>query len=329
MYYPDQARYAQMAAAELGFEFIDLDENNGYLFAISDGRNRVLSGAGWICSYPINNAASYGISRDKAHTKAVLMAGGIKVIHGNHFFVSPSDAALRNPGHELHDAYPFAAQIGYPVFCKPNHGARGDYAERITDEPSLRNYVNRLPSVYDAFLIEQVIQGDEYRVVLQDRRPIYYALKRPPHLIGNGVDDLSQLLDSINRSLAGTRVSAYPASAATATGLSLSYIPSLGEKILLIGRQNLSALGEIDLLETNIPGPLYDIAAACCTAIGIRLGAVDIFDTSAKRDLSELVVIEVNGNPTLKALEQAGRLDIIITIWKDMLIELLSADGQK
>jgi D-alanine-D-alanine ligase-like ATP-grasp enzyme len=325
MYYPDQARYAQMAAGELGFEFLDLDENNGYLFAISDGRNRVLSGAGWICSYPINNAASYGISRDKAHTKAVLRASGIKVIHGNHFFVSTSYSALRNPGHEIGDAYLFAAQIGYPVFCKPNHGARGDYAERITDEPSLRGYVNRLPLVYDAFLIEQVVQGDEYRVMLQDCRPIYYALKRPPHLIGNGVDDISRLLTSVNLSLIGTGVSSSPISAATATGLSLAYVPLLGEKIPLIGRQNLSALGGIDRLETNIPEPLYKIAAACCTAIGIRLGAVDVFDTSAKGDLSELVVIEVNGNPTLKALEQAGRLDIIVTIWKEMLIELLGS----
>jgi hypothetical protein len=37
------------------------------------------------------------------------------------------------------------------------------------------------------------------------------------------------------------------------------------------------------------------------------------------------VVIEVNGNPGLKTLELAGRMDLVHAIWTDMLIEMLDA----
>lgn len=323
MYYPDQARYAQIAAAALGLGFVDLDDGNGYVFAIVGKTRRVLSGGGWICSYPVNNASSYNISRDKAHTKSVLRQSFIKVIHGNHFFTSQSHAALRNPGHELADALPFATALGFPVFCKPNSGARGDCAELVINAEGLLEYIERFPPAYDALLIERVMKGDEYRVLMYDAEPIYYVLKRPPSITGDGIAPLSALLETTNRSLAGTGVSPYPISAVLASGFTPDYIPSAGEVVPLVGRQNLSALGGVDRLDTNVPEPLYKIARASCQAVGLRVGAVDIFDTSAKRDLSELTVIEVNGNPTLKALESYGRLDLIIKIWKSMLIELM------
>ena len=51
MVYPDQARYARLAAEKLGLEFVDLDDGDGYVFAIQSGARRILSGAGWICTW--------------------------------------------------------------------------------------------------------------------------------------------------------------------------------------------------------------------------------------------------------------------------------------
>jgi len=324
MVYPDQARYARLAAERLGLEFVDLDDGNGYVFAIRSGSRRILSGAGWVCSYPINNASSYLISRDKAHTKSILRHTGIATIPGQHFFNTSTYQALRNPGHEARDAAAFAAGIGFPVFCKPNFGARGDYAELIGDPLSLTDYMKRLPQSYDAFLIEQVIRGDEYRVLVHDDKPVYYARKRPPHLLGDGVHTLSELLDVANASLAGTGVSPYPASSVSSAGFALGYRPGHGEAVNLVGRQNLSALGGVPILDTEVPAPLGRLARDACRALGLQLGAVDAFDTSDNHDLSGLVVIEVNGNPTLKALEESGRLDIIVDIWVSMIRELLA-----
>jgi len=59
-------------------------------------------------------------------------------------------------------------------------------------------------------------------------------------------------------------------------------------------------------------------------AIGLRVGAVDLFDSSPTGDFSDLVVIEVNGNPGLRTLELAGRDDLIRAIWISMYEECLS-----
>ena len=66
------------------------------------------------------------------------------------------------------------------------------------------------------------------------------------------------------------------------------------------------------------------MAIAAVAAVGLRVGAVDLFDQSSSGDFSDLVVIEVNGNPGLRTLELAGREDLIRTIWISMYEECLS-----
>jgi len=324
MFYPDQARYARLAAESLGLSFTDLDGGNGYVFAVSDGARRVLAGAGLICSYPVNSASSFNISRDKAHTKSVLRHAGMATIEGRHFFLSDSHAALRNPGHEPADALQFAQALGFPVFCKPNRGARGDFAEHVADATALTSYMGRVAQKYDSFLIEPVVSGIEYRVLLYRSTPICYVRKTPPCLVGDGLHTVLELLARLNLSIKGIGVSPYPVSAIVAGGVEVSYVAAIGERIPIVGRQNLTAAGGIDHLDTNVPEALYRIAVGACAAVGLCVGAVDIFDVSIARDLSDLVVIEVNGNPALKSLELSGRIDVIVDLWKRMLLEQLS-----
>ncbi len=322
-FYPDTTRYAKLAAIELGFDFADLDNGNGYLFEITGNGRRLLSGAGAVCAYPINNASSYTIARDKAHTKSVLAQHHVRVIPGRHFFVSADYSLLRNPGHETADAIAYAISIGFPIFCKPLLGGRGNYAETICDLRELQDYMARLGRRYDGFLIEPLIRGDEYRVIVFDGESICYSLKGASSITGDGRNTAQQLLESLNASLEGTGISPYPASALTLSDVNPKEVPEAGATIPLAGRRNLSALGEIESLNTKVPQELEHLAATACRALSLRFGAVDIFDASMKHDRSELVVIEVNANPGLTGLERAGRLDLVLTIWKSMIVEFL------
>jgi glutathione synthase/RimK-type ligase-like ATP-grasp enzyme len=322
-YYPGQAKYAKLAAAQLGAEFIDLDNGNGYVFRVVKNGRSFTSGAGLICSYPINTASSFGISRDKAHTNAILRHYGIPCIDGRHFFVSSAYAALRNPGHEREDAFRYAAERGYPLFCKPLTGARGDFAEIVLDEDGLADYIERVGGKYHGFLIEPIVSGDEYRVLICDRAPVYFAMKKRPEIVGDGRRTLQELIDTVNASLAGKGVSAFPRSSITASGFRPDYVPGEAEVVPLSGRQNLSVTGGVTTLDTEVPSCLADLSVAACEAVGLRLGAVDIFDISERRDMSSLMVIEVNGNPALNALEASGRSDIILALWLRMIREFL------
>lgn len=314
---PDSARYARDAAEATGARFEDLDGGNGYLFRISRDGKSVLGGGGNVCAYPVNNATAYTISRDKAHTKAVLSAHGIPVIPGELFFAHQRRAALRAPGHEAVDAIRLAEARGYPVFCKPNHGSRGTYAEIVASPEALRDYIARVAADFESFLIEPVLNGAEHRVFIQDGRPIFHATKGAPTLIGDGVSTLAQLLAAQNDLVTRGGVSILPVSVLGARDPQ-SVLPA-GVRVPLPGRRNLSAAGAIEAVSETVPAALAQPALAAVQALGLNLGAVDMFDLSPAADFTDIVVIEVNGNPGLRTLELAGRSDLIRTIWTNLL----------
>lgn len=314
---PDSARYARDAAELIGARYEDLDGGEGYLFRVSRGKSFVLSGGGNVCAYPLNSASAYTISRDKWHTKAVLADAGLTVIPGGLFFAHTQRAALRSPGREAADAHRFAFNMGYPLFTKPNHGSRGTFAEIITSPDALDDYVVRIAPHFESFLIEPVLRGAEHRVFVQDGRAIFQSTKATPSLVGDGRATLADLLTALNAEIERDGVSPYPAT--TLAHRDPNQVLAAGERLALPGRRNLSAAGVVEQVSDQPAPQLAKIAVAAVHALGLRIGAVDLFDLSPERDYSDLVIIEVNGNPGLRTLELAGRMDLIRAIWTSML----------
>lgn len=321
MLLPDPARYARDAAEVIGAVFDDLDNGGGYLFRISKNGRSVLAGAGSVASFPVNSATAVSIARDKAHAKTVLRHAGLPVIPGGLFFAHDRRKALRAPGREAADAVVFAEGLGFPVFCKPNTGARGNFAEIVTTPDALLNYAERVAVEFESFLVEPIVSGVEHRVLVHDGRALFHATKAPAHLTGDGVRTLAELLDASNALLEGTGISSYPQKAISAAGLDPAAIPPAGARIDLPGRRNLSSSGDIAHFGADVPAPLRDLAVAATEAIGLRVAGVDIFDLGE----AGLVVLEVNGNPGLKSAELAGRYDLIVSLWTAMLRECLEA----
>ncbi len=324
MTHPDFARYASAAAARIGAEFALLDAG-GYLFRITRGGRSVLSGAGGVCGYPVNSATAVAIARDKAHAAAVLAAAGLPVISGALFFAHARRAALRAPGREIADALRHAATLGYPVFAKPNLGALGNLAEIIPDEAALKDWIARAAPEFESFLIQPVVHGEEHRVVVKDGAPVFHAARGASALTGDGVSTMAALLARANASLDGTGVSPWPDTLLPLTGHAASYIPPKDARVALPGRRNLAASGEAAHVSLTPPPQLSNLAIAATRALNLRIAAVDMFDVSPARALSQMVVIEVNGNPGLRLLELGGHDTIAISLWADMLNECLEA----
>ncbi|MBI1340033.1 hypothetical protein GC169_07475 [bacterium] len=322
---PDHTRHAREAARAIGADFHDLDAGEGSLFRISRGGRAIVLGAGSVSAFPLNTAASFSIARDKAYTKAALQSIGLPVIEGRLFFATARRAALRRPGREASDAAPYAARLGWPVFAKPNTGSRGDFAEIISSAADLADYIERIAPAYEAFLIERLVAGDEYRVLVKDGVALFAARKAAPCLIGDGTASIAALFEGDNARLGARALSTHRPSALALSGETAPHrIPANGERIPLAGRRNLSSAGDIDDFTLTPAPPLARLAIASVQAIGLRFGGVDIFDSSPRQDLSQLVVIEVNGNPGLKTLELQGRADLVLDLWRGMLEEALS-----
>ncbi|HEV7690974.1 MAG TPA: hypothetical protein VGO52_09135 [Hyphomonadaceae bacterium] len=318
----DPARYAADAAQAVGAVFEDLDNGAGYLFRVSKAGRSIVAGAGSVCSFPVNSATAFTLSRDKAHTKTVLSAAGIPVIPGGLFFAHKRRAGLRGPGREIEDARAFAARLGYPVFVKPNHGSRGNFAEIVRSDAQLADYTARVAVEFESFLVEPMMDGAEHRVMIHDGRVLFHSVKQTPDLVGDGRRTLSELLAEFNAQLTEQGISPYPASILAGKD---GQVLASGAVITLPGRRNLSAAGTLERISLEAPPVLADLSARAVAALGLRIGAVDLFDLSGPRDLSRLAVIEVNGNPGLRTLELAGRMDLIRGIWVAMLNELLEA----
>jgi glutathione synthase/RimK-type ligase-like ATP-grasp enzyme len=322
--YPNQTSFVTRACAALGLSFTDLDNGGGYLFAVSDGTREFVSGGGAICTWPLNSAPAFGISRDKHHCNAVLIRAGLPVIPGQLFFLKEELAKLREPGRERTDALAAFAAHEKPVFCKPNQGSRGDFAEIVADDAAFRDYIGRVRARYDAILLQPVLAGDEYRVFCLDGEAVFATHKAEFRLVGDGAKPLRQLLRDRNLAFEGSGISAIAeenalTALAVRHGHSGGYIPATGETIALPGRRNLSAGGDVENFTTDVPPPLADIALRATASVGLRIAGIDLFDTSPARDLSQLVIIEVNGNPAIASLAGIGRDDVIDRIWQTVL----------
>jgi D-alanine-D-alanine ligase-like ATP-grasp enzyme len=325
-YYPAQARYAQRAARKAGAVFTDLDNGNGYLFEISKNGRRFLSGCGSVCSCPVNSATAVSVARDKAHTKTVLARAGLPYVPGRLFFCCEKYKALQPPGHSKADSLLYAQTLGFPVFCKPNKGAEGDFAEMITSAKALEDYIARVSAEYDGFLVEPCLEGTENRVFVKDGKPLFLTHKSPLYLCGTGRDTLAALLYQLNQSFAGRGISLYETAIIVNSGYDPDYVPAQGEKIILKGRKNISAGGHVDKVDTVIPATWADIAVRAVAAVGLRLGAADFMIPLHGDRAGQLLILEVNGNPSLYSLEKNGMDDMIDDIWISMIDEILTDD---
>ena len=327
--YPDQARYVSRVCAQLGLTFSDLDYGRGYLFSVTDGSSTLVTGAGQICTYPLNSAAAFGISVDKAHTNTVLSRSGIPVIPSRLYFITETHAKLRPSDQAMSDALAAVSTTALPVFCKPNSGSRGDFAELIYSVPQFREYLDRVRCRYNTILIQPVISGTEYRIFCVNDTPVFYAKKAEFCLTGDGAANLGALIREQNERLFGYGISLMNLSSMmeyliAEHNYSSEFIPALGQKIVLPGRRNLSAGTEVAAFSTEVPTALARLAGRAMAAVGLRVSGVDIFDVSPGNDLSDLVVIEVNGNPSISSLSRLGRDDVIDHIWRTVLTSYFS-----
>ncbi len=306
--FTSHARHAAHAAASLGWSWRALDGDEGYLFEISDGARRAVLAAGSATPFALNHAAGYSIARDKAFTAAALEHAGVATIPSRLFFLTNRHAEQRAPGGERADALAYAAAAHYPLFAKPNAGARGEHAEIIADANAFADYLGRLAPSVEAVVVQPLVRGREYRVGVLDGEALFAYAKTAPFVVGDGLASLAALHAGDNR---GAACFEDESGAALAPGTILA--PGACARVL--GPANRAVGGGAEDFAAPAPAPLSACALRAAAVLGLRLAGVDIFDVSPARDLSDLVVIEVNASPAFATLEELGRDDLIERIW--------------
>ncbi|MEZ5956953.1 MAG: hypothetical protein R3C27_07070 [Hyphomonadaceae bacterium] len=308
-----QARYAQRAAEACGYVFRSLDGADGYLFEVRDGARAATFAAGAGTPYALNDARSASIARDKAFCAEVLRLAGVPVLPGRMFFATTRWADMRSPGREPEDARAFASSAEYPLFCKPLSASNGLYAEVIESAEAFEDYLSRVSHEHFAILIQPYVRAVEHRVFVLNGCALFSYRKLSPRVVGDGLRSLAELVAALPREPEAPPLK--PRGRDLRGHLLASTdVLNVNEVVVLEGPANRAAGGGADSVRDGAPETMARVAIAAASAVGLQLAAVDLFDLSG--DGADLAVIEVNSNPMIATLEESGRWDLIIEIWR-------------
>lgn len=321
--WPDHARYLEAAAARFGVPFTLLDAEGGTLVRVGEGpRGAVVATVGRTCVYPLNRASAMALATDKRFTRVALDAAGVDNLGGEHFFLDPRLRGLRGPGREVDDARAFMAARGHVGFCKPLAGSRGDFAERVSDRASFDAWLARVATAHDAILLQDIFEGDEYRVFLLDDDVVFVMQRFAPELVGDGARTLAALHAERRELLerAGLSPPVLRERSKTDAGRSVraDAVLARGERVRLDDRRNFSAGARTRLVSLeDAPTGAVALARRAREALGLRVAGVDVMVTEGGPR-----IIEVNGNPSVASLEDAGHASIILDLWGEVFARM-------
>jgi GNAT-family acetyltransferase (TIGR03103 family) len=230
---------------------------------------------------------------DKRVTRRIMRRAGVRVARG----------ALAGEG-DLTDALALLADAG-EVVVKP---ARGEQGRGITvgvkDEAGLERAVAYALHFCPDVLVEELVQGDDLRVVVIDRQVVAAAIRRPAEVVGDGRHPVVDLVraTSRRRERATGGESSIPLDETTAevvaeAGYALEDVPPDGVRVPVRRTANLHTGGTIEDVTGRLHPDVAEAAVRAAEALGIPVTGVDFLVPAV--DGPDYVFIEANERPGL------------------------------
>lgn len=217
-------------------------------------------------------------------------------------------------------------EFAKPVVVKPCQGnqGKGVSLNLKTEVEVLTAY--RLAEMYDRkIIIEEFIQGNNYRILIIGNKMIAAAKRIPPFVIGDGKSTIEELVENENlNTLRGEGHENYLSKISldsiaimdlTRQGLNLDTILDQGRKVFLRGSANLSTGGTAEDVTNKVHPDNAQLAVYTARVLGLDIAGVDlVMENISKTYLEqEGKVIEVNAAPGLRMHlrpSKGNRIDI-------------------
>jgi cyanophycin synthetase len=202
------------------------------------------------------------------------------------------------------------AKVGFPLVFKPLNGNHGKGAsinvktleEAIAAFEHAKKYSKKI-------IVEKFITGYDFRVLVINNRFIAAALREPAHVIGDGVSNILQLIDTENKDprrgyghenvLTEISIDRETEEQLLKYKYTLDTILKKDEKCYLKGTANLSTGGtSTDITDIVHPHNIF-ICERISRVIGLDICGIDIMATNLSEPLEITggVVLEVNAAP--------------------------------
>jgi cyanophycin synthetase len=246
------------------------------------------------------SAIAESIAQDKDLSKKLLEAIGVPV---------PSGRSVT----ELDEAWEVMQSLRTPVVVKPRDGNQGKgVTVNVQSRAELEIAWTAATQVSSDVIVERYIPGDDYRLLVVDRKLIAAARRDPPHVIGDAQHTVRQLVDIVNSDprrgdghatpLTRIRFDAIALARLESQGLHADSIPERGRKVVLRNNANLSTGGTATDVTDDVHPDVAARAVEAAQMVGLDVCGVDVVCKTVTRPLEEQggAIVEVNAAPGLR-----------------------------
>lgn len=230
---------------------------------------------------------------DKFKAKQLLLDAGVSTPKGFKFY---KEDTVEEIIARFNDE-----DLDYPVVVKPIFGSLGKgVITNIKNEAELHEALEetKVNEEYDQFIVEQHIEGTEYRVYVVGNEVAAATKRVPAHVVGDGKSTIKQLIDEKNEQRKENpylrnklmEIDEDLHKFISKQGLTLASIPDQNQKIRVKNKGNITAGGEpVDVMEI-IPKEVRNLAIEAVKAMpGLNHCGIDIIVNN-----NEPYIIEMN-----------------------------------
>jgi D-alanine-D-alanine ligase-like ATP-grasp enzyme len=252
-------------------------------------------------SISFDDPVTLQLAGDKPAVYALLAQRGIPV--PPHIAIEASELNV--------EAAVILRSLPLPLVVKPaaGTGAGSGVSTSITTLKQLRHAAAWASAFGPRVLVESLIEGDCYRVLLMDGEVVDTVLRRPPRLVGDGVSTVQQLIVRENklrldagadRAQALVRCDPDLVNTLAAQGLKLRSRPAHGRIVQLKHVINDNRAAENEQANGRLCDAILAASRRAVAALGLRLGGVDLIctDPGVPLEQSGGAIIEVNTTPS-------------------------------
>ncbi len=275
-----------------GIPFIRLNDDSH--IQLGYGANQKQIQASITCH---TSAIAVETADEKTRVKAYLKRSGIPVPSGR--VVSTQEEAIT-----------VFNEIGTPVVVKPDVGNHGNGSTiNITNLDQLKKAFQAAQAYHPAVIVEEYVEGDDFRFLIINGKFIAAARREPAHIIGDGKSSIKELIQKINldplrgfgheKALTQIEIDEMTERLLSLKGLSLGSIPVEKEMVYLKATANLSQGGTATDVTDEVSPDIRLMAERTARIIGLDCVGVDALakDISLPLDPSGIKVVEVNAAP--------------------------------